>query len=179
MTLPANIRVATSVPFPSKVKGSGVVAVAKADGVWTVSLNFGALPATAFLPNPTSTYALVWDSQTETYYRVLLAQLSQQKVTKILDGSAGLASPYAALPNDDVLIVKQAVGAPFTINVDWSQRTKPLTVVDGKGDANLNNITITPGVGQTQLGQVNFSYVIDGIGASITLNPRTDLVGAY
>lgn len=179
MTLPANIRVATSVPFPSQVKGSGVVTIAKANGVWTVGLNFGALPATQNVPNPLSTYALVWDSITGVFYRIPLSALTTQKVVQVLDGTAGLASPYASLPNQDVLVVKQGVGAAFTITVDWSQRTKPLTVVDGKGDASVNNITITPGAGQTQMGQVNYSYVIDGNGGSITLNPRTDLVGAY
>lgn len=179
MTLPANIRVATQVPFPSQVKGSGVVAVSKKGGVWTISLNFETLPASVNVPNPLETYALVWDSTSGAFYRIPLSALTTQKVVQILDGTAGFASPYAALPNQDTLIVKQAVGAPFTITVDWSQRTKPLTIVDGKGDADVNNITITPDAGQTQMGQVNYSYVIDGKGGSITLNPRTDLVGAY
>jgi hypothetical protein len=87
--------------------------------------------------------------------------------------------PYTALLTDEVLIVKQLVAAAFTVNVDWSQRTRPLRVVDGKGDASANNITITPGAGQTQLAIVNFSYVIDGNGGSITLTPLPDHSGAY
>lgn len=89
------------------------------------------------------------------------------------------AGPYTALPSDDVLIVKQAVGAPFTINVDWSLRTRALRVVDGKGDAATNNITITPSTGQTQMALVNFSYVIDGNGGTVTLTPLPDRSGAY
>lgn len=87
--------------------------------------------------------------------------------------------PYTALLTDQVLLVKQAVGAPITINVDWSARTTPLRIVDGKGDAAAHPITITPAAGQTQLALLNFSYVIDGNGGSITLTPLPDGTGAY
>ncbi|MCS3725512.1 hypothetical protein [Bradyrhizobium betae] len=176
MTLPANIRVATSVPFPSQVKGRGAVAIAKANGVWTVSLNFAALlPAVQFVPSPATTYVLAWDSVADAFYLVQLAQVAGNKVVRVL----AAAGPYAAQPGDDVLIVKQLAGAPFNITVDWSVRTKPLTIVDGKGDANVNNITITPGAGQTQMATVNYVYTIDGAGGSITLTPLPDGTGAY
>jgi hypothetical protein len=176
MTLPATIRVNTSVPFPSKVKGEGVVAVQKANGVWTVTLNFAALlPAANVVPNPATTYALVWDSTTDVYYLLPLAAISANKVVKVLTAPG----PYAAQPNDDVLIIKQDVAAAYTVTVDWSLRTKPLRVVDGKGDAAVNNITITPTLGQSQMATVNFSYVIDGNGGSITLTPLPDGTGAY
>lgn len=89
------------------------------------------------------------------------------------------AGPYAALPADQIIIVKQTVGAAMTITVDWSARTQPLRIVDGKGDANVNNITITPAAGQTQLATVNYSCIIDGAGGSITLTPLPDNTGAY
>ena len=91
----------------------------------------------------------------------------------------GIVLNVAAQPNDEVLIVNQTAGAPFTVNVDWSTRTKPLRIVDGKGDAATNNITITPAAGQTQLATVNYSYIIDGNGGSITLTPLPDGSGAY
>jgi hypothetical protein len=176
MSQPANIRVATSVPFPAQVKGSGVVSIAKANGVWTVSLNFaGLLPAVPAVPNPATTYVLAWDSSSATFYLVQLAQASSNKVVRILTAPG----PYAALPNDDVLIVNQLAAAAFNITVDWSARAKPLTIVDGKGDANANNITITPVAGQTQLALVNYVYTIDGNGGSITLTPLPGGTGAY
>ncbi|WP_445222264.1 hypothetical protein ACKWRH_21655 [Bradyrhizobium sp. Pa8] len=176
MTLPANMRVATSVPFPSQVKGAGVIQLAKVNGVWTVSLNFARLlPGVAVVPNPATTYTLVYDSTTGVYYLVQLAAIATNKVVRILTA----AGPYAALPGDDVLIVKQVVAAPFNITVDWSARTNPLTVVDGKGDAQVNNISITPGAGQTQMAAVDYVYKIDGNGGSITLTPLPDRTGAY
>lgn len=176
MTLPANIRVATQVPFPSQVKGKGFIQVAKTNGVWTVSFSAAfLLPGATAVPNPSTTYALAYDSSTGTYYLVQLAALSSNKVVRTLTA----AGPYAAQPDDDVLIIKQAVGAPFNVTVDWSLRSKPLRVVDGKGDAAVNNITITPGAGQTQMAIADYIYTIDGNGGSITLSPLPDKTGAY
>ncbi len=81
--------------------------------------------------------------------------------------------------SDDIIIVKKTVGAPTTVNVDWSTRTKALKVVDGKGDANTNNISIAPGAGQTQYGIVDYVVVIDGNGGQVTLTPLADQTGAF
>jgi hypothetical protein len=45
--------------------------------------------------------------------------------------------------------------------------------------ADLNNISVTPAAGQTQMGTVNYTYIIDGRGGSITLTPLPSLNGAY
>lgn len=176
MTLPANIRVATQVPFPSQVKGGGVIQIAKVNGVWTVSFNLAPLlPGVAIVPNPATTYALAYDSSTGAYYLVQLAAIPANKKVRILAD----AGPYAALPDDDVLIIKPAVAAPYNVTVDWAARFRPLTIVDGKPMALLNNISVTPAAGQTQMGQVDYVYVIDGNGGSITLTPLPDGTGAY
>lgn len=175
MTLPANIRINASAPFPATVRGSGVIAITKASGIWTVSLNFAALAITPAVADPAHSYVLVWNSLTGVYTLVPVGVAFVAKSVKIITA----AGPYAALPTDQVLIIKQLVGAAFTVTVDWSQRTLPLTVVDGKGDANAHNITITPAAGQTQMATVNYSYIIDGNGGSITLTPLPDASGAY
>lgn len=179
MTLPANIRVNMGAPFPATVKGSGAVTVAKQNGIWTVALNYAAFGTSQTVPDPANTYVLVWNALTNVYTLIPMAAVAGTKVVKVLTGVGNFASPYAAQPNDDVLIVKQNAGAPFTVTVDWSKRTKPLQIVDGKADANVNNITITPTAGQTQMGVVNYSYIINGIGGSIILTPLPDNSGAY
>lgn len=175
MTLPANIRVNVGSPFPATVRGSGVVAVAKLNGIWTVSLNFAALGLSQGVADPANTYTLVWNAITGVFNLIPIGVIANTKATKILTA----AGPYAALPTDEVLIIKQVAGAAFTVNVDWSQRTRALRIVDGKGDAAINKITITPAVGQSQLATLNYSYVIDGNGGSITLTPLPDGTGAY
>jgi len=175
MTLPANIRVNIGAPFPSQVKGKGIVAVSKANGIWTVSLNFALLAQQQTAADPANTYVLAYDPLIGSTFFLSIAGVFTSRSVKIITA----AGPYAALPADDVLIIKQAVGAAFTVNVDWSQRTKPLRVVDGKGDANVNNITITPAAGQTQMALANYFYIIDAAGGSITLTPLPDNSGAY
>lgn len=176
MSLPANIRVNMGAPFPALVKGSGLIAIAKNNGIWTVSLNFSAIAQAQGLPDPANSYVLVWNALTGVSTLIPIGTVPViGRVVKTLTAPG----PYAALPTDDVLIVKQLVAAPFTITVDWSARSKPLRIVDGKGDANVNNITITPKAGQSQLAIVNYSYTIDGAGASIFLTPLPDGSGAY
>lgn len=179
MTLPANIRVNASAPFPSTVKGGNVVTVAKNNGIWTVSLNFAVLGLSQGVADPANTYVLVWNALTGVYSVIPMSAVFGNKVVKILTGVGALASPYAALPTDEVLIVKQGAANAFTVNVDWSARTKPLRVVSGDTVANFANITITPALGQTQMATVNYSYVIDSSGGSITLTPLPDFSGAY
>jgi hypothetical protein len=175
MTLPANIRVNIGAPFPSLVKGGGLVSIQKANGIWTVSLNFAAVQKSATVPDPANTYVLVWNALTSVFTLMPMGNVSTNKSVRII----ATPGPQAAQPADDVIIIKQAVAAPFVLTVDWSQRTKPLMVVDGKGDAGVNNITITPAAGQTQLATVNFSYVIAGNGGNVVLTPLPDGSGAY
>jgi hypothetical protein len=174
-SLPYNVRVNVNVPFPALVAGATGIKVTKQNGIWTIAADYTAFSQSNVVADPTNSYTLVWNSISGVFTLVQISAVSSLKVIKKLTA----AGPYAALPTDDVLIVNQAVGAPFTVNVDWSSRTKPLRVVDGKGDAATNNITITPKTGQTQLASTNYSYVIDGNGGSITLTPLPDGSGAY
>lgn len=179
MSLPYNIRVNVNVPFPALVAGAAGIRVTKLNGIWTIAPDYTVFGQSTSVTDPTNSYTLVYNVLTGVFTLVQVGALSNLKSVKILDGTVGLASPYSAQPTDEVLIVKQAAGAPFTINVNWVSRTRPLRIVDGKGDALTNNITITPAAGQTQLASLNYSYVIDGNGGSITLTPLPDGSGAY
>lgn len=173
MTIPANVRVNVGSPFPAQVKGSpqGLIAVQKANGIWTVSLNYGAYAPLPVIADPANTVILVYNTVTRVYSLVPVAQASASTKQVILNA----AGPYPAQPADDEILVNFT---PMAITVDWSQRAKPLRVVDVKGDSGANNITITPSVGQKQLGQVNFVYTIRNNGGSIILKPLPAALGA-
>jgi hypothetical protein len=49
MTLPASIRVNCRAPFPSRVSAGPGIAVAKANGIWSIGLNYPALATAASL----------------------------------------------------------------------------------------------------------------------------------
>ena len=174
-SLPYNIRVNVNVPFPAVVTGAQGIKVTKQNGIWTIAADYTAFAQSSVISDPANSYVLVWNAVSGLYSLVPASAVSGSKVVKTLIA----AGPYTALPTDEVLIVNQTTGAPFTVNVDWSARTKPLRVVDGKGDASTNNITITPKAGQTQLASTNYSYIIDGNGGSITLTPLPNGTGAY
>jgi hypothetical protein len=153
----------------------GLGTVARKDGLATyIDLDWSKFTQTTAY-DPTTTQVLIQDSGSGIFSLALLSTVLSVKSVKTITA----AGPYTALPADEVLIINQTTGAPFTVNVDWSQRLKPLRVVDGKGDAATNNITVTPAVGQIQLGAVNFSYVIDSNGGSIILTPLPNGSGAY
>lgn len=90
-----------------------------------------------------------------------------------------VAGAVTADPEDEILIIKKTVGEPTTVNVNWLTRTTPLTVVDGKGDANTNIISIVPTAGQTQYAVVDYVVTVDQNGAQVTLSPLPDGTGAY
>lgn len=89
------------------------------------------------------------------------------------------AGSVTADPSDDIIVINKTIAAATTVNVDWSARTKSLTIVDGKGDANTNNITIVPASGQTQYGTVDLPVIIDGNGGQVTLTPLAAGTGAF
>lgn len=175
MSFPANIRVNVQAPFPSIAKGSGGIGIQKIGGVWTVSLDFSTYINQLSVPDPTTTYALVWDSNTNNYTAISLSAIAGLSSVKIIK----IPGPYTVLPTDRVIIIKQDAPAAFTVNVDWASRSAPLRVVDGLGDASSHNISIVPIAGQTQLSKLNYTYVIDQDGGSVTLTPLPDGSGAY
>lgn len=85
------------------------------------------------------------------------------------------ASGAIVLPSDDVdiIFIDKTVAGPTAVTLPSSgARTKSVRIVDGKGDANTNKITISPASGDKIFGIVNYQYVIDGNGGSIELTPR-------
>lgn len=80
---------------------------------------------------------------------------------------------------DDILINK-TVGAATTVNLPLSaSRTKPVKIIDGKGDASTNNITIVPQTGEKIYGTVDYQPIIRGNGGSLQLTPKADGTGWY
>jgi len=66
------------------------------------------------------------------------------------------AGPYNAAAGDRVLVINQLVGAPFQVNLpNPPPANYCLEVIDGKGDADVNNITIN-GNGNTINGRNTF-----------------------
>ncbi|NPU63392.1 hypothetical protein HL667_00080 [Bradyrhizobium sp. 83012] len=81
---------------------------------------------------------------------------------------------------DDV-IIRKTVGAATAVTMPDAAAApkRPKKIVDGKGDANTNNITIAVQIGQTMMGIINGTYTIDGNGGMVELTPLPDGTGWY
>ena len=89
MTLPANIRVNTPVPFPALVTGSGPVTVAKVNGVWTLGFSvssFG-IQNPPPLANWATDYALVYDSAAKQFLQVPIQTFAGRVLLNTLTAS--------------------------------------------------------------------------------------------
>lgn len=102
-----------------------------------------------------------------------IAQNTQREVT-----AAGSVTIDA--DDDDIVIINKTVGAATAVTLpEAASRSRPVRIVDGKGDANTNNITISPQTGETIYAITNGTAIIDGNGGSVTLWPLADGSGWF
>jgi hypothetical protein len=81
MAIPT-IQARFQVPFPAAVTGVGGIGVSKANGIWTIQPNFGALDllSQSQIPNATVKQAWIYDSGTGVYNRVSMQTLANMSV---------------------------------------------------------------------------------------------------
>ena len=174
MTQPANIRVNTSAPFPATVKGLGPIAISKANGIWTVTLqpfsNIGNAPLGT---DPTTLLVLLYNTVLGTFQQTTIAALvaGSSKPTNI----AFANSPYAPLSTDTFLYVDTS-GGPIEIDMTLAAARfgQPLSIKDVTGNAAANNITVKPVNPETIDSYTNAApLVIDANYGGVKLSPGT------
>lgn len=81
----------------------------------------------------------------------------------------------------DEILINKAVGEATTVLLPPSadRAGRKVRIVDIKGDAANNNITVVPESGEIIFGIVDHQPVIDDPGGSVTLTPREDGTGWY
>jgi hypothetical protein len=170
MTLPANVRINLSAPFPSLVTSSGPVTVAKSNGIWTIGFSVMALgQQTPPTINYATDFLYVYDSVAQTAFRASLSQLG-------LAGGGNQryvnAAPVAILPTD--LYVHLNLGASSTITLpSFTARSGvPLIIKDVGMQATAFPQTIQPVGGETIDGFGSVSLNTNG--QAIRLVPSTD-----
>ena len=169
MTLPANIRVNVGAPFPAVVKGSAPFTIAKANGIWTIGLNFSLLgiEQPTFVQQQTD-YVLVWDSVLQTFFRIPLTSLPvaarlQRSIT---------AGPVVVSLNDQILNLNLTSSLTITLPGYVSRLGVPLTFKDVGRQATANPITLAAAAGEFIDG--NASIPLNTNAQSITLVPAND-----
>lgn len=161
MTLPANIRVNVRVPFPAVVKGAAFITVAKANGVWTLAPNY-LLLAPAIGVTATQIVA-VFDTVSGVWSYISATQLASAA-----QGSYRTVTTIGAVtvqPTDVVILLQKGASGASTINLPNSaiRAGVPVTVKDLTYDANTNNITFVPAMGETLDGFSAAAAVANGV----------------
>lgn len=102
-----------------------------------------------------------------------ISQRTQREVT-----AAGAVTVDAA--DADIIFINKTVGAATAVTLpSAASRTSPVMIIDGKGDANTNNITISPQTGEKIYAITNGTHIIDGNGGSVILTPKEDGSGWF
>ena len=137
-------------------------------------LNVAALGADFNLDTSDTTTAddgtnCIRDSEGNGFFRVAVDTTETQRLVT----AAGAVTVAAA--DADIIVVKKTVGAATTVNLPSAgDRSRPVKIVDGKGDALTNNITVVPASGESIAGTVDYNWIIDSNGGSVRLTPLAD-----
>jgi hypothetical protein len=154
MTVPENVRINLSAPFPTQVQGSGPVTISKQLGVWTVGFSTTKLGALSLNLDPTTITFLVYSSGTGTFYNITLAALSGQFfATRVVTAAGNIP----VTPSDRVLLVAQTVpqAAYVILPAAASRNGTPLTIKDLAGVAAGFPLTLLPNGAETIDGQLS------------------------
>lgn len=147
MALP-NIRINYRTPFPALVQGVGGVALTKANGVWSVSLDFASLvdtfPVVADWPFCSVSYFNEHTSQIAKLTLSELGIIATTAANTIRIITAGATVNAAA--TDAILVLNKAAAGATTINLpdinDRQPAGLPLEIYDFAGNA--GDMSIVP-----------------------------------
>lgn len=107
-----------------------------------------------------------WDAQHVITGTVDPAQMALPVVQYITSGSTVTVGT-----TDNLIVINKSVGSATTINLPLAQsKVGSVKIVDYKGDASTNNITVNC-IGTDTFNGGNTSWVIAADGASLVFNP--------
>jgi hypothetical protein len=119
--------------------GSGVSSVSNSDGTLTISPTTGSVVASLALG-----HANTWTGA-QTFNAVTTFGDALVFAVRVVTAAGAIT---VSATTDHIIIVNKTTGAATTVNLPGSPTTGLTYVIkDGKGDANTNNITITPAAG--------------------------------
>lgn len=138
MTLPANIRVNVGAPFPALVKASGPVTVGRANGTWTLGLSpMIVAPQSPAIGSYATDYVLVFDSISNIWFRMPLAQLAGAAPQRAVS-----TAPVTIGPNDFIVHLNLPIATTIQLPSYLTRNGVPLVFKDVGGNAASQPITI-------------------------------------
>jgi hypothetical protein len=164
------LKIRTLPRFLSSIFAGTGTAIRK-DGLATyIDLNWS-LFGRAGSYDPSAQQVLIQSTLDSSFQTATIAQLISASQTQQIKTSAGSVNVAA---NDGLIILNKTVGAATTVNLPASSnKVGPVKIVDWKGDAGTNNITIAL-VGSDKLNGNLTTWTIAADGASVVCTPLSD-----
>lgn len=157
--------------FPALVQAATGLAVERFGRIYTFMLNWMTIAVVDSIPDPTSRFVVVVSGteDDQLYERIAVDDFiasTAGNVQEITAGGTQTIEETAA-----VVLVNQTVGAAITLTLPFSAaKVGPVKVVDMKGDAGTNNITVVPSGSEAFQAGIT-SWTIGGNGASAAFSP--------
>lgn len=149
LTLPANIRVNVSAPFPARVTGANFITVSKANGIWTIQANYSGLQSVPVSVAIANQVFAIYDPTSGLFWKTTVLALL----------NAAIAVPYRLVTaagaviglgsDGDILINKTVPAVTWVTLPAASVAIRPISVVDYAGNAFTYNITVFPSGSET------------------------------
>lgn len=162
MGLPVSIRQNLQTPFPALVQGGAYISVSKSNGKFTISVDYTKLLPLQTVPDATKKLVVINDVDTGVFNTFSVAAIANAAAALVntsgLSGAilnnyrvVSAAGDVTILSTDSIILLDKSAGAPTNIVLpaSASRQGVPVTVKDLKGDANTNNITFVPALGET------------------------------
>jgi hypothetical protein len=159
--------------FPANVSGAIAIAIDKANGAYTIRPDYSNLTElTSF--DPTQELVLVY-RRDGNWAIVPVSTLINNSLTTTQIVTSGASAAVGV--NDKLIIINKTSGSATAISLPLSSlKVGPVRIVDFKGDAGTNNITVNVS-GSDKLNGNLTSWKIAGDGASILLTPISTGIG--
>ena len=176
MTLPANIRVNTAVPFPALVQSNGPITISKNNGIWTIGFTITTFGAQVpLVGNYPTDFLMGYDTINKTFFSVSITNLISsinQSLGAARTQRTTTTTPIVVQSTDQIISTNVSSGpAACTLPSAASRVGVPLTFKD-LGQASAHNITLTAAGGDTIDGAA--TYVIRDNFGYVTLVPFND-----
>jgi hypothetical protein len=157
--------------FPALVQAATGLAVERLGRVYTFMLDWMAIAEVDGIPDPTSRFVVVVSGtpDTQLYERIAIDDFTASLSGNVQEITTG--GPHNIEATAAIVLVNQTVGAAITLMLPLSAaKVGPVKVVDMKGDAATNNITIVPSGSEKYQAGIT-SWVIGSDAASAVFSP--------
>lgn len=150
---------------------AGIGTAVRKDGLATyIDMSWSGFVALASY-NPSAQQVVAQSTVDGSFGLITVAQLIAASQTQQIKTAAGDVNVSA---NDGLIIINKTVGAATQVNLPASStKVGPVKVVDFKGDAGTNNITVAL-VGSDKLNGNLTTWTVASDGGSIVLTPLND-----